>query len=565
MPQGVVPRRTDTVYATPIPMSAVQPFMMGGALGSRPTKGLSGFWYSQSPTIESVTSGKVIGTPSPVLPNAAKLGFNLQTPNFYGSGLGSLDQRPAKRARGGCDSGRGFYSPNQVGTVSAVQYMTGQPASQHFFRAPDGVGINASAHASGLDVGGAGTKAGAAKNPWLRHIRECAKSYKRRAPRQTSAKPRKERKERKQKVRFAAPPVASTAVVPFVTPSAPPPRRESKRSPEPVFEEAQPAEEEDFEPYIAESEPHVSFEYEPTGPSTALVPAPSSALTELKRGLAAAPAYRETPTAQPGRKRKAQEAAHEVRFSHEAPPVEGPFSVSLRKQHGEFESTKGESKRARVSLGDISSHFTKGQLNYINKGINALSPDEKQVFLAAAEHVWQLNAPKWLANRDPITDYDFEEFRVATVRELTSRGQLPLRKQGSGFKRRGGDFFGDLWSGIKKGADIVSTPFKILAKVPGINTVTAPISTGIELIRGAGISKPAFQPFPQPRAARLPGVRTMGGACPRSFTADMCAKRERCINKIKQRQEGQVVPYNPFAVCTSSIQRSARRLSQSLL
>jgi hypothetical protein len=479
-------------------MSAVHPFMMGGALGSRPTAGLSGFWGHQSPTIESRTDTSPIGFPAPVMPNAAINAFNPRTPNFYGSGLRG---RAAKRRTGGCEtgacigsgaysnSGRGFYTQRQKGTRSAIQYNTGQPASKReFMRPPSGVSQNAYAHAGwganvvggAMDIGGAGTKAGAAKNKWIQYMRGCAQQY--------QAQKRSGLPLERKRVPAAAPVPSAPVYVPQA----------------PLAIEAPPPEVLAFPERYQEAP--VPFEYEQLGPAV------SAAEAELKHGLAAAPLYREERAlvpyaAPPSRKRKAEEKAHEVHFAFE------PRPVSLRKQYGELAATVGEAKRARVftTLEDITQHLTPRQLAYLNRAINALTPASEVQFLDAAGHVWRIRAPAWLSESDPINDYNFEQFRVATIMELTDRGVLPLATkaraqiQGSGF--RGGDFFGDIWSGIKKGAEIVSKPLQVLKLIPGVGqAVIAPISAGVEFIKGAGMSAgPAYRPFQPPKAARLPG------------------------------------------------------------
>lgn len=52
---------------------------------------------------------------------------------------------------------------------------------------------------------------------------------------------------------------------------------------------------------------------------------------------------------------------------------------------------------------------------------------------------------------------------------------------------KGGNFFSDLWSGIKKGAEIVSKPLEVLQAIPGFGqAVIAPIRTVTEAIKGSG-------------------------------------------------------------------------------
>ena len=56
-----------------------------------------------------------------------------------------------------------------------------------------------------------------------------------------------------------------------------------------------------------------------------------------------------------------------------------------------------------------------------------------------------------------------------------------------------------------------------------------------------------------------PRRRGRGGACPLTFTPEMCANRERCIMKVKKRQRGNAQhPYNVYAICSASIGRAKR-------
>ncbi len=122
---------------------------------------------------------------------------------------------------------------------------------------------------------------------------------------------------------------------------------------------------------------------------------------------------------------------------------------------------------------------------------------------------------------------------------------------------KGGNFFSDLWSGIKKGAEIVSKPLEVLQAIPGFGqAVIAPIRTVTEAIKGSGkrlasehlLGPGGLPPFRENERLPATGIFSAGG------------KMKKVRIKIKNR--GAFKPFGYEHVQDLSIQRRHQALDR---
>jgi len=208
----------------------------------------------------------------------------------------------------------------------------------------------------------------------------------------------------------------------------------------------------------------------------AVVPYSPPKAASLQQALAAAPKARY------GKKRKAQEQPIEVEFK-----VPGEQKqVVLHKQYKQLPATVGQYKRQKgipARLADFYRALDASGKRAFEKDISTLGPNQLAGVAAVIEAAYnEAGAPPRLVSGSA-------EVAAIQARAYELAGQAGL--VGSGLHMlRGGNFFSDLWSGIKKGAEFVSPILNVAKLIPGVGqAVVAPISAGVELIRGAGMSR----------------------------------------------------------------------------
>lgn len=124
---------------------------------------------------------------------------------------------------------------------------------------------------------------------------------------------------------------------------------------------------------------------------------------------------------------------------------------------------------------------------------------------------------------------------------------------------KGGNFFSDLWSGIKKGAEIVSKPLEVLQAIPGFGqAVIAPIRTVTEAIKGSGkrlasehlLGPGGLPPFRENDRLPATGIFSAGG------------KMKKVRIKIKNR--GAFKPFGYEHVQDLSVQQRHQALDRAV-